>query len=83
MVRFFSVGSTARTDLLTTEVEPGVYEAVIAVTQPGTYYVYIGSPSLKVNFGDIPFTTLLGIREVRGAAPAYGPASAVDGKRSP
>jgi YVTN family beta-propeller protein len=83
MVRFFSVGSTARTDLPATEVEPGVYEAVIAVSQPGTYYVYIGSPSLKVKFGDIPFTTLLGIPERRGAAPAQGPASEGDKKKSP
>ena len=82
-VRFFAVGSTARTDLPATEVEPGVYEAVIAVTQQGTYYAYIGSPSLKVNFGDIPFTTLLGVSEKRGTNPARGPVKEGEGKRSP
>ncbi len=77
-VRFFAVGSTARTDVFATEVEPGVYESDIMIAQPGTYYLYIGSASLKLKFGDIPFATLLGMHEAPASAPAQG-----GGKGSP
>jgi len=36
----------------------GVYEAELAIPVPGSYFVYVGVPSLKANFNDISYTTV-------------------------
>jgi len=49
----------------------GVYEADVAIDRLTTYYVYVGSPSLGLQYADLPFKTLMGT-----PAPAAAPSGA-------
>ncbi|MDH4324608.1 MAG: FixH family protein, partial [Betaproteobacteria bacterium] len=41
------------------EVGDGVYEAEVAIPQPGAYYVYVGSRKLGKGFLDLPYVSLM------------------------
>jgi hypothetical protein len=41
------------------EVGDGVYEAELAIPQPGAYYVYVGSRKLGKGFLDLPFVSVV------------------------
>ncbi|MDH5329855.1 MAG: cytochrome D1 [Aquincola sp.] len=41
------------------ELGDGVYQAEVAVRQPGAYYVYVGSQTLGKGFLDLPFVSLV------------------------
>ena len=46
------------------EVGDGVYEAELAISEAGAYYVYLAVPSAKIEFGDLTFLSV--IAEGRG-----------------
>jgi hypothetical protein len=47
-----------RAEVGAVEVEPGVYEAQLRVGDPGAYYVYVASATLKKGFNDLPYFSL-------------------------
>jgi YVTN family beta-propeller protein len=47
-----------RGEVTASEVGDGVYEARAAFTEPGAYYVYVASATLRKGFGELPFLTL-------------------------
>jgi YVTN family beta-propeller protein len=47
-----------RAEVAAVEVEPGVYEAQVRVGDPGAYYVYVSSATLKKGFNDLPYFSL-------------------------
>ena len=54
----------------------GIYEAAIALPQPGVYFVFFECPSLNVQYKDLPFLT---IRAIEAAAQSVAPANAGQG----
>jgi hypothetical protein len=45
----------------------GLYEADVKVERETTYYLFVGSRSVKLKYSDLPFASLMGI-----PAPATG-----------
>ena len=70
-VRSFLVPASAPRETTAKEVEPGTYEASVELQEAGAYYVFVGVPSLKVGFNDLPFLSLMAKPADAGAgAPA-------------
>jgi YVTN family beta-propeller protein len=62
--RRVKTGESARlrfrlTEVIASHTEDGVYEAALPLAESGAYYIYVAVPSARVNFGDLPYTTLL------------------------
>ncbi|GMV58945.1 MAG: hypothetical protein AMXMBFR72_20460 [Betaproteobacteria bacterium] len=47
-----------RTELAVSEVGDGIYEARATFAEPGAYYVYVASATLRKGFGELPFLTM-------------------------
>ncbi len=58
-----------RTVVPAREVEDGLYEAALPIRRGGAYYVYVGVPSLKMRFDQLPYMTLRAVKK-RGPAGA-------------
>jgi hypothetical protein len=48
-----------RTEVATTEVGDGVYEARLKLGQAGGWYVHLGVPSMKIGYQELPYFSLL------------------------
>ena len=44
------------------EHSPGIYEAELPIRKAGGHYVFVSSPSLNVDYKDLPFATLIGVK---------------------
>jgi len=58
-VSYFVAPGGHRTEVAATHVGDGVYEAALPLAESGAYYIYVAAKSAKVNFGDLPYTTLM------------------------
>lgn len=58
-VRYFMAPASRPREVPAREVAPGVYEALVELPEAGAYYLHVGSPSLRLKFGDRPYGTLL------------------------
>ena len=67
-VLYYPATGRTRRNAAAKEVGDGVYEASLAVSKSGAYYVYVVVPSLKVGHLDLPYFTL--IAEEDGKSPA-------------
>ena len=67
-VLYYPSAGRTRRNAAAKEVGDGVYEASLAVSKSGAYYVYVVVPSLKVGHLDLPYFTL--IAEEDGKSPA-------------
>lgn len=47
-----------RSESAVVEIGGGVYEARLPLAEAGAWYVYIGAPSLKIGYGQLPFYSL-------------------------
>jgi YVTN family beta-propeller protein len=61
-VRYMPASGGRRQELSAKPVGDGVYEAELTLSYPGAYYVYVGSSSLEMPIGKLPYTTLLAVR---------------------
>jgi YVTN family beta-propeller protein len=68
MVRYFLVPASAPRNVIAREVESGIYEAPVELSETGAYYIYVGVASLKLGYNDSAFLSLLA--RPGGAAPA-------------
>ncbi len=68
-VLYYRAPTHGRTVVRARHVADGVYEAALPLKRAGAYYVYVGAPSLKVHYGDLPYMTLraVGDKATRGA----------------
>lgn len=57
-LRYFRAPSSPAREVPAREVGAGVYEAVLDVPEAGAYYLHVGVPSLRMRFGDQPFSSL-------------------------
>lgn len=55
---YFLAPGRRRTEVKVTEIGDGVYEARIALSEAGAWYVHVGVPSLKVGYERLPFFSL-------------------------
>ncbi|MEK7405361.1 MAG: YncE family protein [Acidobacteriota bacterium] len=62
-VQFYMVPGLHRTEAPAREISEGIYEAALTLPQAGAYYIYVASPSSKVRYGDLPYRTLMAVRE--------------------
>ena len=60
-VLYYPVAGGARTTVAANHLGDGVYEAPIQLKLPTTYYVFVGSPSQKLGYHELPFASLMGI----------------------
>lgn len=72
-VRVMSMPASGRgrNEVAATEVGDGIYEAQIAVSESGAYYVYVASDELHKGFRDLPYLTLMSQAPRAAAAPAH------------
>jgi hypothetical protein len=57
-VLYFLAPGRNRTEVAAREIGNGVYEALLPLPEPGAYYVYARSASLKARDQDLPYLTL-------------------------
>lgn len=57
-----------RAEVAAREVGEGVYEATARLGAPGAHYLYVGAPSLKVRFDELPYRSVVAVPP--GGAPA-------------
>jgi len=72
-VLFFQVPGKNRREVPAREVGDGVYEAMLPMTRPGGYNIYVAVPSERVGYQDLPYFTMAATRAPagsRGTAPA-------------
>jgi hypothetical protein len=72
-VLYYLSPGTQRTEAPAQEVEDGIYEAALSIPRPGAYYVYVASPSVKVQYGDLSYLTLRAVQEKAPSAAAGQP----------
>ena len=63
-VKYFRAPRYGLTEILATSVGDGIYEAGIKADWPGAYYVYVAAPSLKAQYNDLSYLTLMANRAV-------------------
>jgi len=66
-VMFYRAPGQYRTEVAAKEVGAGIYEAMLPIRYAGAYYIHVSSPSLHVNYGDMPYTTVMGVAKKVGA----------------
>ena len=74
-VLYYGSDGRGRTVVPARALGEGLYEADVKVERATTYYVFVGSQSLKLKYSDLPFASLMGI-----PAPGAGGRSKVDVK---
>jgi YVTN family beta-propeller protein len=62
-VMYYLAPGRLRQEVPVREVEEGVYEASLSIPESGAYYVYVSSPSMKVNYPDLNYLTLQGVTD--------------------
>ena len=65
-VMYYLAPGKLRQEVPVQEVAEGVYEASLSIPESGAYYVYVSSPSLKVNYNDLTYLTLQGVDDKAG-----------------
>ena len=63
LVQYYMVPGLHRTQVPAREVSAGVYEAPLTLPEAGAYYLYVAVPSARVQYGDLPYRTVLATRE--------------------
>lgn len=63
LVQYYMVPGLHRTQASAREASEGVYEAALALPQAGAYYIYVAVPSARVQYGDLPYRTMMATRE--------------------
>ena len=69
-VMYYLAPGRMRTEVPAKEIGEGVYEAEMNIREPGAYYVYVGLPSLRLIYGQLPFFTLRAVSGEGGAKPS-------------
>lgn len=57
-LRYFMAPASRPKEVAAREVGEGVYEAPVEVTRAGAYYLHVGSASLGLEFGALPYVSL-------------------------
>lgn len=57
-LRYFLAPASRPQEVAARELGEGLYEATIEVPQAGAYYLHVGSASLGLAFGDLPYASL-------------------------
>jgi hypothetical protein len=57
-VLFYRAPGYDRTEVKAREIETGIYEAPLPIRKDGAYFVYVGSRSAKMPYGDLSYLTL-------------------------
>jgi YVTN family beta-propeller protein len=60
-VLYYRSDGRGRTVVPARALEDGWYEATLKVSSLSTYYVFVGSRSLKLGYSDLPFASLMGV----------------------
>jgi len=60
-VKYFRAPRYGLTELRAAHVGEGIYEAELSFRRAGAYYVYVAAPSLKVQYDDLTYFTLLAV----------------------
>lgn len=73
-VMYYLAPGRGRSEVPVKEIGRGVYEARVQLAQPGAYYVYVGVPSLNLEYGKLPFFSLMAAppATARSTVPAGG-----------
>lgn len=66
-LKYYAVPGDLRTEVIAREVGEGIYEAKLALPRAGLWYVFVGAPSLRAQFRDTPFRSLLVEEKPAGA----------------
>jgi YVTN family beta-propeller protein len=62
-VMYYLAPGKLRNEVPVQEVAEGVYEASLSIPESGAYYVYVSAPSMKVNYADLTYLTLQGVKD--------------------
>jgi YVTN family beta-propeller protein len=57
-VMYFLAPGMRRAEVPVKEIGDGTYEAQLRLSSPGAYYVYLGIPSMKLDYGKLPYFSL-------------------------
>ena len=60
-VLYYRADGSGRTVLPARPIADGVYEATVTVTESATYYVFVGAPSMGLDYSDQPFFSLMAL----------------------
>ena len=60
-VLYYLAPGLFRTEIPAREVDSGLYQAELPIRRSGAYYIYVGIPSLKLKFEDLPYRNLLAL----------------------
>lgn len=63
-VLYYLAPGRMRTEVKAKELDDGIYEAELSLPRSGAYFVYVGAPSAKVRYSDLPYFTLLAAKQV-------------------
>lgn len=63
----FRVPGKDRREVPAREVGGGVYEAMLSMTRPGGYNIYVAVPSEKIGYRDLPYFTMAATRAAAGS----------------
>ena len=63
LVQYYMVPGLHRTQAPAREGSEGVYEVHLSPPEAGAYYIYVACPSTRVQFGDLPYSTLMAVQE--------------------
>jgi DNA-binding beta-propeller fold protein YncE len=66
-VLFFRIPGKDRREVPAREVGGGVYEAMLPMTKPGGYNIYVAVPSEKIRYQDLPYFTMAATRTAAGS----------------
>jgi len=55
---YFLAAGRGRAEAAVTEIGDGIYEASMQFARPGAYYLYVGVPSLNLEYGKLPVFTI-------------------------
>jgi YVTN family beta-propeller protein len=58
-VTYFVAPGGRRSEVSAHHTGDGIYEAAVPLKESGAYYLYVAAPSQKVDFTDLPYTTLI------------------------
>jgi YVTN family beta-propeller protein len=68
-VLYYLAPGRNRTEVPARELGEGLYEAEINVTAAGAYYVYVGVPSMKIDYNVLPYFSLRAVNEGDAKSP--------------
>jgi DNA-binding beta-propeller fold protein YncE len=73
-VLYYGADGRGRTTVPVRALGEGLYEADVRIDRMTTYYVYVGSQSAKLDYGDLPFLSLIGTPKPAAPGKAKGSA---------